>query len=271
MTTQEMTPEAPASIGEEVLFEIVDDHVALVTLNRPEKRNAINGAVAQALEWAIRRVEADDMIRVAILTSSLEGTFSAGADLAEISAGRGSTLSTEYGGFAGFVDAPRTKPWIAAVRGNVLAGGCELTLACDMIVASEDVRFGLPEVKRGLLAAAGGVHRLGRVLPRNVALELVATGDPMPAARAYSLGLINRMVPLAEVPAEARRLAAAIAVNAPVSVRESLRIARLAQELTDAELRILSKERSKIVMATEDAREGPRAFVEKRAPVWKGR
>jgi enoyl-CoA hydratase/carnithine racemase len=260
----------PESVGREVLYE-VSDHVALVTLNRPDKRNAVNGHVARALDWIVKEVERDDGVRVAILYSSLDSTFCAGADLAEIAAGNGAALGTRDGGFAGFVDAPRTKPWIAAVRGNALAGGCELTLTCDMIVASEDARFGLPEVKRGLFAGAGGVHRIVRALPRNVGLELVATGDPLPVARAYALGLVNRMVPIGNVLAEARKLAHEIAVNAPLSVRESLAVARLGQEMTDAELRKLSRDKSIIVMTSEDAKEGPRAFLEKRAPNWQGR
>jgi enoyl-CoA hydratase/carnithine racemase len=140
-----------------------------------------------------------------------------------------------------------------------------------MIVASTDARFGLPEVKRGLFAAAGGVHRLVRAIPRNIALELVATGDALDAERAYGLGLVNRIAAKEEVLAVAQKLAAEIAANAPLSVRESLAVARLAQEKTDAELRTLSGEKSRIVFASEDAKEGPRAFLEKRAPNWTGR
>lgn len=262
--------EKPAGVGREVLFEIVDDHVAIATLNRPEKRNAVNADLAQALRWIVKQVEADETIRVAILTSSLEGTFCAGADLGEIAAGRGYLLAPEDSGLAGFADARRVKPWIAAVRGNALAGGCELALAADMIVAATDSRFGLPEVKRGLFAGAGGVHRLPRALPRNIALELIATGDPLPAERAYALGLVNRLVPSADVLAEARKLAGEIAVNAPLSVRESLRVARLSAELSDAHMRLLSAKASREVGSSADAKEGPRAFLEKRAPRWTG-
>lgn len=262
--------EKPASVGVEVLYEVAD-HIALVTLNRPDKRNAINGAVATALDWIVKTVEADDTVRAAILYSSLESTFCAGADLAEISRGAGATLGTKDGGFAGFVNAARTKPWIAAVRGNALAGGCELTLSCDMIVASEDAKFGLPEVKRGLYAGAGGTYRLPRAIPRNVALELIATGDPMDAQRAYALGLVNRIAPLAGVLDAARKLAQEITVNAPLSVRESLRIARIAADMSEAEIRALSIEASRKVMTSEDAKEGPRAFLEKRKPNWSGR
>jgi enoyl-CoA hydratase/carnithine racemase len=263
--------EQPEGVGREVLYEVVDGHIAVITLNRPEVRNAVNPELAAAIGWLIKLVEADDDIRVAILTSSNDRVFCAGADLTAISAGRGAGIATADGGFAGFVDAPKDKPWIAAVKGYALAGGGELCLACDMIVASEDAKFGLPEVKRGLFAGAGGVHRLPRALPRNIALELVATGDPLDAQRAYALGLVNRVVPTDEVLAAALDLARAIAVNAPLSVRESLKVARQASEIPDAQMRKLSGEAAMRVMSTADAREGPLAFLEKRAPRWTGR
>ncbi|RIJ16793.1 crotonase/enoyl-CoA hydratase family protein [Henriciella mobilis] len=262
--------EKPESVGKEVLYE-VKDHIAVVTLNRPDKRNAVNGAVASALGWICEETERDPDVRVCILTSSLESTFCAGADLSEISKGNAASLSTKAGGFAGFVRFPRTKPWIAAVRGNALAGGCELPLACDMIVAADDSRFGLPEVKRGIFAGAGGVFRLPRALPRNVALEIVATGDPMPAERMYQLGLVNRMVASDKVLEEAKSLAGQIGVNAPLAVQKSLEVARQAFEGTEEELWKKSGAASAIVFSSEDAKEGPRAFLEKRAPVWKGK
>jgi enoyl-CoA hydratase len=254
----------------EVLFDIIDGAIALVTLNRPRVRNAVNGALAQQLDAAVKRVERDPAIRVAILTSSNDRVFCAGADLSEIAAGRAATLSTADGGFAGFADHFRTKPWIAAVRGSALAGGCELSLACDMIVASDNAQFGLPEVKRGLFAGAGGVYRLPRALPRHIALELVATGDPLAADRAYALGLVNRVVPLHQVLEAARTLAASIAANAPLSVRESLRVARLSADLPEAELHQLSRQASARVFASDDAKEGPLAFLEKRPARWTG-
>ncbi len=253
-----------------VLYEIIDHHIAVLRLNRPEKRNAVNGALARSLEALVQQVEADAQIRVAVLTSSSPGFFSAGADLGEIAAGRGRELGTRDGGFAGFVDYPKLKPWIAAVSGPALAGGCELALACDMIVCAEDSRFGLPEVKRGLFAAAGGVHRLPRALPRAIALELIATGDPLDAARAERYGLVNAVVPAGEVMDRALTLARAISINAPLSVRESLKLARLAAELSDMEMRRLSAETGKVVMTSEDAKEGPLAFLQKRAPNWVG-
>ena len=257
--------------GGAVLFEVVEPHIALVTINRPEARNAVNGAVAQALEAAVARVEQDPEIRAAILTGAGPHAFCAGADLKEVSAGRGNTLGTERGGFGGFVRAPRAKAWIAAAQGHALAGGLELLLACDMAVAAETATFGLPEVKRSLVAAAGGVFRLPRALPRAIALEMIATGDAIPAARAAQFGLVNQVVPAAEVREAALALARRIVAAAPVAVRESLSIARRAGELDDAALWALSGAASARIRETEDFREGPRAFVEKRAPRWTGR
>lgn len=253
-----------------VVFDVVDDHIAIVTLNRPRVRNAVNGELTQALAKLVKDIEADERIRVAVLASSNDRVFCAGADLAEIAAGRGHTLMTPEGGFAGFEYAPRTKPWIAEIRGFALAGGCELALACDMIVATDDAQFGLPEVKRGLYAGAGGVFRLPRYLPRNVALELIATGDPMSVARAYELGLVNRVAPLSEIREATLSLARAIAANAPMSVRESLTVARRAAEVSEDVIRPVSRAASDRVFASEDAREGPTAFLEKRPPRWVG-
>lgn len=264
-------PEPPASLGKEVLYEVVHGNIALIRLNRPERRNAVSPEVTQALSYLVRATEADPKISVVVLTSSTAGFFCAGADLAAISAGRKDELATEDGGLAGLTDAKREKPWIAAVDGPVLAGGFELCLACDMIVATEQARFGLPEVKRGLFAASGGAHRAARVLPRNIAIELVATGDPMDAQRAFSLGLINRLVPASDLVEEAITLARAVGANAPMAVRESLEITRIATEVTDADARSLSAQAADRVFASEDAREGPLAFLEKRAPSWQGR
>ena len=179
-------------------------------------------------------------------------------------------LRPDDGGFAGFVDSIRAKPWIAMVDGPALGGGFELALACDMIVATPTTRFALPEVKRGIMANAGGTHRVARVLPRNVALEMVATGDPMDATTAKHFGLVNRLVSAEQLLDETLGLARAIMVNAPVSVKESVMLCRIASDRTDAEMRRVSRERMAVVMATEDSKEGPRAFVEKRSPNWQG-
>ena len=261
----------PEGVGKIALFEVVDDHIAVITLNRPEVRNAMSPELSEAVEYLVKKVEADDQLWVGILTSSNDRVFCAGADLSAIANGQGFRIATADGGFGGFVDAKRKKPWIAAVRGFALAGGCELTLACDMIVASDDAKFGLPEVKRGLFAGAGGVHRIARVLPRNIALELVATGEQLDVKRAYDFGMVNRVVPSDKVLETALDLARSITVNAPVSVRESMIVARQSSDLPDAALRSLSKEHSQIVSQTEDSKEGPRAFLEKRPAQWKGR
>lgn len=261
----------PDSVGREVLYEVVEGHIGVVRLNRPDKRNAVNGDVASAMDWIVKATESDPDVRVVILGSTSDGAFSAGADLSEISKGRGHTLSTPDGGFGGLATARREKPWIAAVNAPALAGGCELALSCDMIVAAETARFGLPEVKRGLFAGAGGVFRLTRRLPASIAFELIATGDPIDAPRAHALGLVNRCVAPDRVTEEALALARAIAVNAPLSVRESLKVARASFDHPETELWQLSRRTSALVFSSEDAKEGPVAFLEKRAPVWKGR
>lgn len=253
-----------------LLFEVVDNHIALLRFNRPRARNAVDGPTARAIMAAIERIESDPAIRVGILASATPGMFSAGADLKTVAAGRVAELRPGDAGFAGLVDAVRAKPLIAAVDGPALGGGCELCLACDMIVASPESRFGLPEVKLGMMAGAGGVHRLARVLPRNIALEMVASGAPIDAARAAAFGMVSRIVPGPEVIDAALALARTIAANAPVSVIESMAVMRQVGDRSDAELRRLSRERMGRVMATEDAVEGPAAFVAKRAPQWKG-
>ena len=254
-----------------VLMERVDSHIALVTLNRPAARNAVNSALARALDEIVRQVEADRTIRVAVLTGAGDKAFSAGADLKEKASGRPVSRETEAGGFAGFVHHPRKKLWIAAVRGFALAGGCELALACDFIVAGTDAKFGLPEAKRGLVAYAGGVWRLPRLLPRNVAMEMIATGEPIESARAYQLGLVNHVVAPDAVVDEALRIARIVCANAPLAVQASLEVARKAYDLDDGALRALATELRTQNEHTEDAREGPRAFAEGRAPRWQGR
>ncbi len=254
-----------------VTLEHSAPHIALVTLNRPEARNAINVRVASTLARYVAELDTDPEIRCVILTGAGDQAFSAGADLKEVAAGRLNMLSTAENGFAGFVTAKRTKPWIAAVNGFALAGGFEIALACDLVVAADDAVFGLPEVTRGLIAAAGGVYRLARRLPQALALELIATGNRIDARRAASLGLVNHLAPRADTRAVAVRLAATIAANAPLAVMESLAIARRAYDLDDAALYRLSVEGQARIMLTEDFQEGPRAFIEKREPRWVGR
>jgi enoyl-CoA hydratase len=243
---------------------------AIVTINRPEARNAVNGAVANGIEEAIDKIEADDGIWVGILTG-VPPVFSAGADLKEINAGNAAALATARGGFGGFVQRERTKPVIAAVDGPALAGGTELVLASDLVVASTTATFGIPEVKRSLVAGAGGLFRLGRKIPLNVAMELALTGDPIDAARAHHFGLVNRLVEPGEALDSAIALAEQVCANAPVAVRESRKIVLEATNADDEIGWKMSAEGMGKAMRSEDFSEGLTAFIEKRPPQWKGR
>ncbi|WP_221793948.1 crotonase/enoyl-CoA hydratase family protein [Aquisediminimonas sediminicola] len=258
-------------VHDAILFELVQPHTALVTINRPDARNAVNGDVATGIDAALKRIEADPDIWVAIITGAGGNAFCAGADLKALASGEGARLATRDGGFAGFTSAPRTKLWIAAVEGFALAGGCEIALACDLIVASREASFGLPEVRRGLIAAAGGVYRLPRCLPSKLALELIATGGTISAAQAHHHGMINRLADKGGALAEALSLAAAINDNAPLAVRESLAIARQAVAQDEAAMQQLSDVAIARVTQSDDFQEGVQAFVEKRAPRWTGR
>ena len=243
---------------------------AIIKINRPEARNAVNGAVANGIEDAIDQIEADDSIWVGILTGE-PPVFCAGADLKEINSGNGAALSTAKGGFGGFVQRERAKPIIAAVDGPALAGGTELVLASDLVVASTTATFGIPEVKRSLVAGAGGLFRLGRKIPLNVAMELTLTGDPIDATRAHHFGLVNRLVEPGQALDEAISLAEQICANAPVAVRESRKIVIEATNAPDDIGWKMSMEGMAIAMRSEDFSEGLTAFIEKRPPVWKGR
>ncbi|MDQ6648773.1 MAG: crotonase/enoyl-CoA hydratase family protein [Actinomycetota bacterium] len=256
-------------MSDEVLYE-VEGRIATITLNRPDQRNAINPEVTAAMNAVMERFESDPEIWLAILTGA-GSTFSAGADLKVIAAGRAAELSAGKGGFGGFVRYPRTKPVIAAVNGFALAGGTELVLACDLVVAAREAAFGLPEVTRGIVAVAGGVFRLPRAIPPARARELIMTGDRLGAEEAHRLGLVNHLVAADEVLPTARRLGERICQNAPLAVRESLAIARAALNIDEDEGWSRSAAASTRIRQTEDAKEGPRAFAEKRPPRWTGR
>jgi enoyl-CoA hydratase len=254
---------------DEVLYER-DGHVATITLNRPDQRNAVSPELTTAMDAAMARFEADAEAWVGVLTGA-GPNFCAGADLKALAAGRAAELTTEAGGFGGFVRYPRTKPMIAAVRGFALAGGTELVLACDLVVADVDAQFGLPEVTRGIVAAAGGLFRLPRVLPPARAMELILTAERLGAEEAARWGMVNHLVEGHEVLGTARSLADRICRNAPLAVRESLAIARDALRIDDDEAWERSAAAMSRVRESADAREGVQAFVDKRPAQWTGR
>ncbi|MGO9251502.1 MAG: crotonase/enoyl-CoA hydratase family protein [Mycobacterium sp.] len=250
-------------------------NVAVITINRPEARNAVNSAVSIGVGDALDEAGHDPDVRAVVITGAGDKSFCAGADLKAI-ARRENLYHPDHGewGFAGYVHHFIDKPTIAAVNGVAFGGGTEIAMASDLVVATESAKFGLPEVKRGLIAAAGGVFRIMNHLPRKVAMELLMTGEPIAASDACRWGLINQVVGEGSVLDAALALAARITVNAPLSVQASKRIAygvddgviadeELGWERTIREMRTLLK--------SEDAREGPLAFAEKREPIWKAR
>ncbi|MCD9088298.1 enoyl-CoA hydratase-related protein [Stenotrophomonas sp. SY1] len=265
-----MNGECIVHLNDAVTLQLLGAHVARVTLNRPQVHNAVNAALANGLELAVQLTEDDPHIRCIILTGAGQLAFCAGADLNALADGQAATLLTARGGFAGFVQQPRRKPWIAAVNGVALAGGTEIALACDLIVAAEHASFGLPEVQRGLIAAAGGLYRLTRAIPRVLAIELILTGQRLSAARAQQIGLVNRTVVATELQQCARELATHISGNAPLAVRESLTIARAAFDHDEQALQQMGEQAMKRLRASNDFKEGPRAFLEKRPPHWSG-
>ena len=248
----------------------VHGNVLVMKINRPEARNAVNGDVANGIEAGLDQLEGDDSLWVGVLTGTRE-FFCAGADLKLINAGKPAEMMTAKGGFAGIATRERTKPVIAAVEGPALAGGLEIVLSCDLLVASSESRFGIPEVKRSLVAAGGGVFRLPRMLPRNVAWELALTGDPISAARAYELGFVNRIAEPGTALETALELAGQISANAPVAVQKTRALMIELADADDATGMHRSTEAMMELMSTEDFGEGLTAFIEKRPPAWKGR
>ena len=251
------------------------DNVLVITINRPEARNAINGAVSTAVGDALQQAQDDPEIRAVVLTGAGDKSFCAGADLKAISRGE-NLFHPEHAewGFAGYVHHFIDKPTIAAVNGTALGGGTELALASDLVVAEQRAQFGLPEVKRGLIAGAGGVFRIVDQLPRKVALQMLFTGEPISAAEALKWGLINDVVADGTVLDAALALAARITVNAPLSVQASKRISYGADDgvITHEEPGWARTAREfGTLLRSEDAREGPLAFAQKRPPVWKAR
>ena len=245
-------------------------HVAVLTINRPEARNAVNGVVANAMEAAIDQIEEDADVWLGVLCGD-GPVFCAGADLKAINEGRGGELQTTRGGFAGIVQRERTKAIIAAVDGPALAGGTEIVLACDLVVASTRASFGIPEAKRSLVAAGGGLFRLPKKLPPNIAMELALTGDPIDAERAHHFGLVNELCQPGEALDTALALAARIEANAPLAVRESRRLLLQYEELDVDEGIRQSNQAIMNLAASADFSEGLMAFIEKRPPNWQGK
>lgn len=253
--------------GNEVLTE-KRDGVLVITLNRPEAKNAANRALAEGVAAAIDELESDDALRVAVLTGA-GGTFCSGMDLKAFVSGE--TPQIEGRGFAGLTEYRSSKPLIAAVEGYALAGGFELAISCDLIVAADSSKFGIPEVKRGLAAAAGGLVKLPKQIPSRIAMELALTGEFIDAQRAYELGLINRVCEGGEALDAALELAATIAANGPLAIAASLKTVAGAQDWNSDEMFAKQQEVVGPVFTSEDAIEGATAFAEKRAPNWKGK
>ncbi|WP_249011093.1 crotonase/enoyl-CoA hydratase family protein [Conexibacter sp. DBS9H8] len=239
----------------------------VMTLNRPEVRNAVNASLAEALACALADLDADEALRVGILTGR-GASFCSGLDLKAFLAGE--PRSVEGRGFAGLTEAPPAKPLIAAVEGAAMAGGFEMVLACDLVVAGDGASFGLPEVRRGLIAGSGGLIRLPHRIPPQIAMEYALTGDMMSAAEAHRWGLVNRLAPTGEALGTAQALAARIAGNAPLSIAFSKELITGAATWTEAEAWDRQRQRLDTVIASADAREGAEAFVQKRPAVWSG-
>jgi enoyl-CoA hydratase len=254
-------------VSDEVLVERRDG-VQVITINRPEAKNALNLAVAEGVAAAVDELDADDDLRVGVLTGA-GGSFSAGMDLKAFL--RGESPALEGRGLCGITQTPPRKPLIGAVEGWALAGGFELLLACDLVVAAETAKFGVPEVKRSLVAGAGAAFLLPRRVPFAIALELLLTGDPLTAPRAAEIGLVNRLTAEGGALDGALELAAAIAGNGPLAVAATKAIARSSADWTFEQGWREQAALMAPVFGSEDAREGATAFAEKRAPVWKGR
>jgi enoyl-CoA hydratase len=254
-------------MSDEVLVEHAG-RVAVITINRPQARNAINHAVSAAIAEALDELDARDDLTVGVITGA-GGTFSSGMDLKAFLAGENVTVPGR--GLAGLCQRPPAKPLIAAVEGWALAGGCEVALACDLIVAADDAKFGIPEAKRGLVAGAGGLVRLPRRIPAGIAMELALTGDPLPAADAHRLGLVNKLTPPGQALEGALALAERIAVNGPLAVAAVKQIITQQADWSMAEVWEKQEPLMRPAFESQDAREGALAFAEKRAPVWQGR
>ncbi len=257
-----------ATTSDDAVLTEVRDEVLVITINRPAAKNALNGAVARGIAAAVDELDGNDALRVGVLTGA-GGTFSAGMDLKAFLTG--DVPLVEGRGLGGITERPPRKPLIAAVEGWAVAGGFELTLACDLVVAASDARLGVPEVKRALVAGAGAALLLTRRIPQAIALEMLLTGDPVTAERAAELGLVNRVTEPGGALEGALELAATIAANGPLAVAVTKQLARSSGDWTFAEGWERQSELAGPVFVSEDAIEGATAFAEKRPPVWKGR
>ncbi|MGO8875304.1 MAG: crotonase/enoyl-CoA hydratase family protein [Acidimicrobiales bacterium] len=255
---------------EEPLIRQRHGKVELLRINRERARNAIDGPTSIALGRALEEIAADDDVWVVVLTGTGEKAFSAGMDLKAFAAGQAGDIMSAEHGFANIARRNFPKPLIAAVNGVALAGGCEIVLSCDLVVAAEHAAFGIPEVKRGLVAAGGGLLRLHQRIPYSIALELALTGETISAQRAAELGFVNRVVPAEQVVPEALALAEKICENAPLSVRASKEIMRRSIGLTEDAAWDLNTQLIVPIFTSRDAMEGATAFAEKRPPVWSG-
>ncbi|MGW5106098.1 crotonase/enoyl-CoA hydratase family protein [Nocardia sp. NPDC004123] len=245
-----------------------EGRILVITLNRPSAKNAVTRAMATGVAAALDELDGNDELSVGVIAGA-GGTFCAGMDLKGFLRGERPTI--EGRGFAGLTEAPPAKPLIAAVEGYALAGGCEVVLACDLIIASTTARFGIPEVKRGLVAAAGGLLRLPHRVPRQLAMELALTGDMLSAERAYQAGLVNHLADQGNALPMALEFATRIADNGPLAVVASKRVIVEHEQWPEQERWTRQREIINPVFASEDAQEGPRAFAEKRRPNWQGR
>ena len=251
----------------DVVLTEVDGGIAVITINRPEVRNAVNGEVARGIAAAVDEFDGAGDVRVLIITGA-GGTFSAGMDLKAFLAGDAPTVAGR--GFGGIAEQPPVKPVIAAVEGYALAGGFELALSCDLIVASETAKFGLPEVRRGLVAAAGGLLRLPRRVPYHLAMEIALTGEHFTAARLHQAGLVSRLTGAGQAVAGARELAAQVAQGAPLALAATKRVIVESADWDSSEAFARQGEVIRPVFTSADAMEGAAAFAQKRAPVWRG-
>ena len=251
---------------QEVLTQ-TQDGVLVITINRPEAKNAVNRAVAEGIADAMERLDNDSGLNAGIITGA-GGTFCSGMDLKAFLKGELPTVKSK--GFAGFCEAPPKKPLIGAVEGYALAGGMEVAIACDLVVANDKAQFGIPEVKRSLVAAGGGLLSLPAITGKRLAMELALTGDFISAERAYEMGFVNRVTEGSAL-TEALELAARIAANGPLALIATKQIINERPDWSSEEMWKKQAELTGFVFTSEDAKEGARAFAEKRKPQWKGK